>query len=141
MFFDAGTFPVLEDLAAEGDPLPPRRGPRVDGSPHEEEGVHQASPKVKNTTGTVLVLFKTRFVPRHNSRGIFILGQEYVVFPDTFNDFIADYMHKNVAGFASYEEANDKWTSYFNDSRKKEKAKQNVGYRAETPSFLCRINI
>ncbi len=75
---------------------------------------------------------------RHYSRGIFILGQEYVVYPDTFNDFIADYMHKNVSGFASYEEANDKWTSYFNDARKKEKAKQNVGYRLETPKFPCK---
>ena len=54
-----------------------------------------------------------------------------MVFPDTFNDFISTYMHNHVAGFASYEEASDKWTSYFNDARKKEKAKQNVGYRTE----------
>ena len=72
--------------------------------------------------------FTLKYSHRHLTQGIFILGREYFVYPESFNDYMAKYILKNIAGFANYDEAMDKWAGYFNDCRKKERSAMVVSF-------------
>ncbi len=50
----------------------------------------------------------------------------YHVYPRLFSDFIAQFMKKNVPGYASLQAADDRWKDYFNELRKRVKKQRTV---------------
>ena len=43
----------------------------------------------------------------------------YHVYPRAFSDLIAQFMKKNVPGYADLQAADDRWKDYFNELRKR----------------------
>ena len=44
------------------------------------------------------------------------------MFPQRFTEFICHYMVTSIPGFKTYEEAHDRWSGFFHNSRTKAKA-------------------
>ncbi len=81
-------------------------------------------------TSKTLYSFRTnsvkKYIPFREGGPIIRYGQEYVVYPQCFNELMINYMSEKVTGLKGIPKAEAKWSSHFNDTRKKATREQEV---------------